>query len=96
VITHAHLDHIGALKHILPNLGYPPLYATRLTLGIIKKSLDEFKILDKCTLIEVDATSDMKHKIGHFQVEFFGVTHSVPDCAGLYIESPGGAKFVHT
>ena len=96
VITHAHLDHIGALKHILPNLGYPPLYATRLTIGIIKKSLQEFRILDKCTLIEVDATSDMKHKIGHFQVEFFWVTHSVPDCAGLYIESPGGAKFVHT
>ena len=96
VITHAHLDHIGALKHILPNLDYPPLYATRLTLGIIRKSLDEFRILDKCTLIEVDATSDMKHKIGHFDVEFFGVTHSVPDCAGLYIESPGGAKFVHT
>ena len=96
VITHAHLDHIGALKHILPNLWFPPLYATKLTIGIIKKSLAEFRILDKCTLIEVDATSDMKHKIGHFDVEFFWVTHSVPDCAGVYIESPGWAKFVHT
>lgn len=96
VITHAHLDHIGALKHVLPAIGMPPVYGTKLTLGIIRKGLEEARILDKAVLIEVDAGSDKKHKIGHFEVEFFRVNHSVPDCAGLYIESPGGAKFVHT
>ena len=52
--------------------------------------------MDKVTLVEVDASVENKNKIGHFMVEFFSVNHSIPDCAGLYIESPGGSKFVHT
>lgn len=96
LITHAHLDHIGALKHLLPALDFPVIYATRFTNGLIRKSLEEHKILDKATLIDVDAsTGEMLH-IGPFKVEFFNVNHSVPDCAGLYIESPGGTKFFHT
>jgi mRNA degradation ribonuclease J1/J2 len=41
LITHAHLDHIGSLKHVMPALGMPVLYGTRFTLGLIRKSLDE-------------------------------------------------------
>jgi len=96
IITHAHLDHIGALKHILPALGMPTLYGTRLTLGFIRKQLEEAGLLSKITLVEVDAWSREKYKIGQFDVEFFRVNHSVPDCAGFYMESPGWAKFVHT
>lgn len=96
IITHAHLDHIGALKHILPALGMPPIYATKLTTGFIKKQLTEAGLLDYATLIEVDAGSTKKVKIWEFQVEFFKVNHSVPDCAWFCMESPGGAKFVHT
>ncbi|PID86461.1 hypothetical protein CSB08_00575 [Candidatus Gracilibacteria bacterium] len=95
-ITHAHLDHIGALKHILPALDFPPIYGTKLTLGIIRKSLEESKILDKVILIEVDAGSEETIETGGFKIEFFKVNHSVPDCAGLYIESRGGARFMHT
>ena len=96
IITHAHLDHIGALKHVLPAVGMPPLYGTKLTLGFVKKQLVEAGLADKVQFIEIDAWSDKKHKIGEFEVEFFKVNHSVPDCAGFYMESPGGAKFVHT
>ncbi|MCH2188506.1 ribonuclease J [Candidatus Gracilibacteria bacterium] len=96
VVTHAHLDHIGSLKHVLPAIGMPPIYGTRLTLGFIRKQLDEAGLLKHAVLIEVDAGSREKIKIGQFDVEFFKVNHSVPDCAGLYIETPGGAKFMHT
>lgn len=96
IITHAHLDHIWALKHVLPALWFPTLYWTKLTLGFIRKQLDEAWILEKTILIEVDAWSDKKYKIWEFSVEFFKVNHSVPDCAGFYMESPGWAKFVHT
>lgn len=96
VITHAHLDHIGSLKHILPALGMPPIYATKLTLGFIKKQLDEAGLMQYTTLIEVDTAKKDLIQVGEFKVEFFPVNHSVPDCAGLYIETPGGAKLMHT
>lgn len=97
VITHAHLDHIGALKHILPALGMPTLFGTKLTLWIIKKWLEEARLISYATFVEVDSDSGEKLKIGaHFQVEFFRVNHSVPDCAWLLIETPGGARIVHT
>jgi len=81
IITHAHLDHIWALKHILPALGFPTLYGTKLTLGFVKKQLDEGGLVEKCSFIEIDAWSDKKYKIWEFDVEFFRVNHSVPDCA---------------
>ncbi|QFR38664.1 ribonuclease J [Candidatus Gracilibacteria bacterium 28_42_T64] len=96
LLTHAHLDHIGSLKHILPALGMPVLYGTKLTLGLAKKSIEEAGLLHHTTFVEIDAGSREKIKIGEFDVEFFKVNHSIPDCAGIYIESPGGAKFVHT
>lgn len=96
VITHAHLDHIGSLKHVLPALGMPTLYATRLTVGFIKKQLTEAGLLDHAVIVEVDASTEEMLKIGQFSVEFFNVNHSVPDCAGLYIETPGWAKIMHT
>lgn len=96
LITHAHLDHIGSLKHVYPALGCPPLYGTRFTLGLVRKQLEEAWLLSHATLIEIDAWSKEMIKIGQFNVEFFRVNHSVPDCAWIYIESPGWTKIVHT
>ncbi len=96
LLTHAHLDHIGSLKHILPALGMPVVYGTKLTVGLAKKAISEAGLLPHTTFIEIDAWSRDKFKVGQFDVEFFKVNHSIPDCAGIYIESPGGAKFVHT
>ncbi len=96
VITHAHLDHIGALKHIVPALDFPTLYGTKLTLWIVKKGLTEAGFMDKCSFVEVDAKVENHNQIGHFDVEFFSINHSIPDSAGLFITSPGWAKFFHT
>lgn len=96
LITHAHLDHIWSLKHVLPALGMPTIYSTKLTIWFIKKQLIEAEILDYANLIEVDAWSEEKIKIWKFSVEFFKVNHSVPDSAWICIESPGWVRFVHT
>lgn len=96
LITHAHLDHIGSLKHVMPALGMPTLYGTRFTLWLIRKIFEEAGLLPYATLIEVDAHSSEKIKIWKFKVEFFNVNHSVPDCAWIYLESDGWTKLVHT
>lgn len=96
LITHAHLDHIWSLKHVYPALWCPPLYGTRFTLWLVKKQLEEAWLMSYATLIEVDAWSKDFIKVGQFNVEFFRVNHSVPDCAWLYIESPTWTKIVHT
>jgi ribonuclease J len=96
LITHAHLDHIGALKNILPVLDMPILYGTKLTIGLIKKAIEEVGLMPYAKFVEIDAGVENKINIGQFSVEFFSVNHSIPDCAGIYIETPGWAKFVHT
>ncbi len=97
IITHAHLDHIWALKHILPALDFPTIYWTKLTIWIIKKWLEEEKILHLQNFVEVN--TDSKELINiweNFKCEFFRVNHSVPDCAWVYITTPGWFKAVHT
>lgn len=96
LFTHAHLDHIWALKHIYPAIWCPPIYATRFTIWLIKKQLEEAWLLPYSTFIEMDSASEKKVKVWVFDVEFFHVNHSVPDCAWIYIESPGWTKIVHT
>jgi ribonuclease J len=96
LFTHAHLDHIWALRHVYPALWCPVIYATRFTIWLIKKQLEEAGVLEHATFVEVDASSKEKIKIWQFKVEFFKVNHSVPDCAWIYIESPWGTKIVHT
>ncbi len=97
IITHAHLDHIWALKHILPPLWMPTIFATKLTIWIIKKWLEEARLLSHASFVEVSWDSTEKVKIGqHFAVEFFRVNHSVPDCVWVFIETSGWARIVHT
>lgn len=97
VITHAHLDHIWALKHILPALWMPTLYWTKLTVWIIKKSLEEYNLHNSTTFVEVDPESSVPVKVWNsFNVEFFRVNHSVPDCAWVVVETPSGFRLVHT
>lgn len=93
VFTHGHLDHIGATQYVIPKLGNPPLYATKLTAGLLKNRLREFA-LDKSAKIH-EIKEDSKLKLGTFEIEFFRVNHSIPDGVGLFIKSPAG-KIVHT
>lgn len=91
-ITHGHEDHIGALPYVLPNFDVP-VYATRLTRGLISVKLKEHKLLDSSDLrvAEFNAPIDC----GPFSIEYFRVAHSVPDAAGLGIRTPIGTV-VHT
>lgn len=93
VITHGHLDHIGGIPYILPKLDFPPLFATKLTIGLIKKRIDEFK-QDKLAQLNI-ISPDQILKLGQFTFSFFRVAHSIPDCVGIIIDTPIG-KVVHT
>ncbi|PIZ70938.1 ribonuclease J [Candidatus Peregrinibacteria bacterium CG_4_10_14_0_2_um_filter_43_11] len=93
IFTHGHLDHIGAIQYALPKLGNPPLFATKLTAGLINERLKEFG-LDKTAKLHL-FTEDSKLKLGAFEVEFFRVNHSIPEGMGVYIKSPAGSA-VHT
>ena len=92
VITHGHMDHVGALEHVLEEVNVP-LYATPLTKGLIEVSLSEKGLLNKTTIIDVHAGEAVN--IGPFEVEFFHVCHSIPDSVGLGITCPDGL-IVHT
>lgn len=92
-ITHGHEDHIGALAYVLPMLDFPPIFATRLTQGLISVKLKEHKLLDKTTINLV--TPGDQVSLGECLVEIVRVNHSVPDAVALAIHTPVGTV-VHT
>jgi len=87
VITHGHEDHIGALPYLLPQLNVP-IYATKLTQGLIRVKLKEGKALSEAKLEVVSPGEQVT--LGKFKVEFFPVCHSIPDATGLIIHTPVG------
>jgi ribonuclease J len=91
-LTHGHEDHIGALPYVLRQLE-APLYATRLTRGLIEVKLRDAKLLDT-TEIHTVAPGD-RVTVGPFTVAFFHVCHSIPDAVGMAIETPYGVV-IHT
>src|SRR3989344_186800 len=92
IITHGHYDHIGAIPHLAPPLGNPPIFGTPLTLGIIAKRQEDFKTAP-LNLKSVDR--DTVLKLGIFTASFFGVSHNIPDSVGVIVDTPFG-KIVHT
>ena len=88
-ITHGHEDHIGALPYLLGDLSPAPLWATRLTLGLIRVKLDEAK-RGVADLREFDPDTTEPIRAGVFAVEPFRVTHSIPDAVGFGITTPAG------
>jgi ribonuclease J len=100
VITHGHEDHIGALSHFLEEFNVP-VYATRLTRGLIEVKLKQSHLLEQVSL-HTYAPGDVIH-VGPFTIEPYHVCHSIPDGVGLGITTPGGLivhsgdfKFDHT
>lgn len=92
VVTHGHEDHIGAIPYLLKNFNLP-IYATRLTIGLIEGKLKEHGLLSSATLNVVKPGDTVK--LGKFQVEFIHVNHSIPDAVGFAI-SCGAGTVVHT
>ncbi len=100
LITHGHLDHIGALPHFLEEFD-APVYATRLTRGLIEVRLRRERMLEQTTLHTYTAGDVID--IGPFKIEPYHVCHSIPDSVGLGITTPAGLivhsgdfKFDHT
>jgi ribonuclease J len=92
IITHGHEDHTGGLPYILTQLGNPPIYATKLTQGLISVKLKDGKVFGaklKTLLAGVQVP------LGKFKFEFFNVCHSIPDAVGIIIYTPVGI-IVHT
>jgi ribonuclease J len=87
LITHGHLDHIGALTHFLQEFEVP-VYATRLTRGLIEVKLRQQRMLERTTL-HTYASGDVVD-IGPFTIEPYHVCHSIPDSVGLGITTPAG------
>lgn len=92
VVTHGHEDHIGAIPYLLKDFNIP-IYATRLTIGLIEGKLKEHKLLGDAKLNVVKPGDTVS--LGKFQVEFIHVNHSIPDAVGFAINSPAGT-IIHT
>ena len=92
VITHGHEDHIGAIPYVLQQVNMP-IYATKLTVGLIKGKLEEHHLLRSTKLIEVEQGQTVK--LGKFSVEFIRSCHSIPDSVMLAITTPAGT-ILHT
>ncbi|MEK4057952.1 ribonuclease J [Paenibacillus sp. FSL F4-0087] len=92
VVTHGHEDHIGGIPYLLKQINIP-VYASRLTRGLIELKLKEHGLLRKADLHTVDSKSSIT--LGGIQVSFFATSHSIPDCLGIFFQTPGG-NVVHT
>ena len=91
-ITHGHEDHIGALPYVLRSLN-APIYATRMSAGLIRLKLEEHRLLDKTKIITCEAGDVIK--AGKFTVDFIQVNHSIADAVAFAIKCPVGTC-VHT
>lgn len=92
VITHGHEDHIGAIPYLLKKINVP-IYATRLTAGLIRNKLEEHNLLrsTKLKIVNQGETVDL----GRMKVEFIRSCHSIPDAVALAIHTPVGT-ILHT
>ena len=93
LVTHGHLDHIGAIPYITPRIGNPQIYSRLFTSLMIKKRQEEFPHLPPITINVVE--KDDTVTLGDLRVRFFGVTHAIPDSMGIIVETPHG-DIVHT
>jgi ribonuclease J len=100
IITHGHEDHIGAIQHVIEHIP-APIYATPLTRGLIEAKLARNNSQYKAEICTVQAGETTLH--GAFRVEYFHVSHSIPDAVALGITTPAGLvihmsdfKFDHT
>jgi ribonuclease J len=94
VLTHAHEDHVGSLPYLLREVRIPEVWATRLTLGLVKSKLDEHGLLRAAELQEIHP-DDPPRDAGPFRISFVRMAHSVPDCVAVVLETPAG-RIVHT
>ena len=91
-LTHGHEDHIGAIPYVMRSIN-APVYATRMTAGLVRLKLEEHRLLDKVKLITCEAGEIIKS--GRFSVEFIHANHSIADAVAFAIKCPVGTV-IHT
>lgn len=95
VLTHGHEDHIGGLPYMLKLLPKIPMYGAKLTLGFLRGKFEEFKLSENDVDLR-EVTTDDRIKISkYFTVDYFRMTHSIPDNSGFIIHTPIG-RIVHS
>ncbi|MFH1433269.1 MAG: ribonuclease J, partial [Candidatus Uhrbacteria bacterium] len=92
IITHGHLDHIGGIPHVMPQIGNPPVFAMPMAAGMIKKKQEDFH--GRSINVKEIKISDQL-QLGVFKVSFIHLNHSIPDAVGVIIDTPEG-RIVHT
>ena len=92
IITHGHEDHMGAMPYVVPRLNVP-IYATKLTLGLIKNKLQDE--IPECRPDYNEIKAGEIIELGSFKIRFIAVAHSIPDSVALSIDTPIG-RIVHT
>jgi len=94
--THAHLDHIGACRHLLPKFNpLTPIYATQFTIGMIEKQMSELDDVPELNYQPVDPLKHEKIKVSeHFSVEFIHTLHSIPGNTAIVVRTPNGVIYL--
>jgi len=98
VISHGHLDHVGALKHIVPK--YPaPIYGSRYTIGVVEQSFEnaaaDTGLEFKPSTVIMNLDNHEKLKLGSFFIELVRITHSIPESNCIVVDTPVG-KIINT
>jgi ribonuclease J len=88
VITHGHEDHIGGIPFLVQHVFIPVIYAPRLAAAFIRHKLQDQRIKEPVKIVEYD--EDTILNINEFKLSFFSMTHSIPDCFGICIDTPEG------
>ena len=91
-LTHGHEDHIGSIPYLMRQIS-APIYATRLTAGLVRLKLEEHRLQDKVKIVTCEAGETVR--VGKFSVEFIHVNHSITDAVAFAIKTPVGTV-VHT
>ena len=96
LFTHAHLDHIGACRHLLPKFNpLTPIYGTDFTLGMIKKQMSELDDVPDLNYQVVDPLKHEKIQVSeHFSVEFIHTLHSIPGNCAIVVRTPNGLIYL--
>jgi len=91
ILSHGHMDHIGAAPILLKKLNYPPIVGRDLTLAMVKKRLEDFEknSVQNLKVMRVNSVND-KIRLGKFEINFFDVEHSIMDAVGVIIKTPSG------
>ncbi|MEA3357766.1 MAG: ribonuclease J [Patescibacteria group bacterium] len=93
LITHGHLDHLGAIPYVIEDLGFPPIYGRALPMKFLEEKLREYHLDKKVKLNIIEPGTDIKLK--SITARFISVTHSIPHSCSIFIKTPGG-NILHT